>query len=198
MGRPSWQGRRWRSAVNSAYAMDSAIGERDSGPSLVSPLPLLVNIDAPLAPTAKLKKKQRALVLKSNTRSEHQLQIECTAMLHRVILPRPQVRWWAIDGAGSMDQTIGRHGVPIGLLEARNRKLRGLTKGVPDYQFFGWRTAYFIELKKDAEAKLTDDQEEVIGDLLAGGYDCAICWDLWQVFDRVNLWGLTRPCAVMA
>jgi hypothetical protein len=191
MSRRHW-GKHWRSAIKSAEAMDRAIGSRGDD---AAPVPLFAGVDAPLAPT---KRRRQALTLTPNIQSEHALQIDCTAMLHRIILPPPQVLWWAIDGAGSMDMTIGRNGVPIGILEARNRKLRGMVKGIPDYQFFGWRTAYFIELKRDADAPLTDDQKRVIGDLIKGGYECAICWAKWQVFDRVKQWGLCRPCEVTA
>lgn len=141
--------------------------------------------------------KRKPFVLTQPERSEHELQIQCAKMFQRILLPWPQVIWFAIDAAGSRDMTPGKHGVPIGLLEMQKFIRRGGRKGVLDLIFLAWRTAYWIELKKDADASLTDEQRQMVKDLITGGYEVSICWDLWQVFAKVKEWGLCRNSAVM-
>jgi hypothetical protein len=126
--------------------------------------------------------------------SEHELQEDCTAMLERILLPG--VCWTAIDHGHSLDRTIGRHGVPIGLIEARKRKKRGVKPGLPDYLFWHGR-AFAIELKT-VDGTLSEDQEDFLQRLIVAGTEVKVCWSKSQVFDTVVCWGLTRPMTVSA
>jgi hypothetical protein len=123
--------------------------------------------------------------------SEHDLQIDCTNMLWRVLLP--DISWSAYDHGHSFDKTIGRHGRPIGLLEMQKRKARGVKAGIPDYQFLYQGDTFAIELKASADAPLSDDQKAFLTSMIKNGAQVAICWTIWQVFNKVLEWGLCRP-----
>jgi hypothetical protein len=97
---------------------------------------------------------------------EHELQIECTSMLWKVLLP--DVCWTAIDHAHSLDMRIGRHGRPIGLLEAQKRKARGVKAGIADYLFWHRRQAFAIELKT-VDGVLSGDQEDFLQSMIDNG-----------------------------
>jgi hypothetical protein len=111
-------------------------------------------------------------------------------MLGRVLLPT--VAWTAVDHAHSLNPTIGRHGKPIGLLEAQKRKARGIRPGICDYLFWHQSLGYAIELKVD-DGELTDDEEDFIRDLIKAEIEVKVCWGMWQVFETVGDWGLVRP-----
>jgi VRR-NUC domain len=128
--------------------------------------------------------------------AEHELQIECTRALHRLLLPN--VAWSAIDHAHSLDRRIGRNGRPIGILEAQKRKARGVKKGLPDYLFWHQGKSFAIELKKTADSDLADEQKDRLRELLAAGVLVKVCWSLDQVMRTVTDWGLTRPWRVAA
>ena len=121
---------------------------------------------------------------------EHAAQIDCTKMLRGVL--RPEVAWTAIDHAHSLNPTIGRHGKPIGLLEAQKRKARGVRPGVCDYLFWHNSLGYAIEFKVD-DGELTGDEERFIKDLIKAKAEVKVCWGMWQVFETVSDWGLVRP-----
>jgi hypothetical protein len=137
----------------------------------------------------------RAFHLVPDDPGEHELQIDCTSMLEKILLA--DVCWTAIDHAHSFDRTIGRHGVPIGLLEARKRKLRGIRKGICDYLFWHRASAFALELKV-GDNDLDDDQKAFIRRLIAAEVETKVCWSKPQVFDTVVKWGLTRPMQVTA
>ena len=121
---------------------------------------------------------------------EHDLQTSCTNMLNLLLLP--DVQWTAIDHAHSLDRRIGRNGVPIGLLEARKRKGRGIKPGICDYLFWHRRMGFAIELKRNADEDLSDDQEDFCNGLIRAQIPLKICWTKMQVFETVQAWGLTR------
>lgn len=127
--------------------------------------------------------------------SEHELQIDCTNMLGRLLLP--DVQWTAIDHAHSLDRRIGRNGVPIGLIEVRKRQARGIKPGICDYLFWHRAAAFAIELKRNAYEKLSDDQKIFCRGLLKAGVKVQVCWTIWQVDETATRWGLMRPHEVM-
>jgi hypothetical protein len=127
--------------------------------------------------------------------AEHELQISCTKALQRILLPG--VFFTAIDHAHSLNMTPGRNGRPIGYQEAAKRKARGVRTGLPDYWFVHRAAMFAIELKKNADAPLSDDQEDVLRELIANEVEVAICWTMDQVFGRIRQWGLCRPGVVL-
>ena len=136
-----------------------------------------------------------AFVLTPHSPREHDLQIDCTTMLYRVLLP--DVCWTAIDHAHSLNMTIGRHGRPIGLVEAQKRVARGIKPGIADYLFWHRSHGFAIEMKRDSYEKLRDDQEDFLTQMILAKVEVSICWTLWQVFDKVKEWGLSRNVTVM-
>jgi hypothetical protein len=128
--------------------------------------------------------------------AEHELQIACTGMLWRILLP--DVCWTAVDHAHSLNMTIGRHGRPIGLIEAQKRKARGVKAGIPDYLFWRKAQAYAIELKATADGVLSDHQEDFLKAMIAAHAEVSICWTIDQVVERLTAWGLCRRTRVMA
>ena len=135
------------------------------------------------------------LVLTPPGQREHELQIECTEMLNRILLP--EVCWTAIDHAHSFDKRRGAHGVPIGMLEAQKRKRRGIKPGIPDYAFWHACKSYAIELKVDGP-DLSDDQEIFLRAMIGAGVEVSVCWTQDQVLSEVVAWELTRPMQVAA
>jgi hypothetical protein len=126
---------------------------------------------------------------------EHETQIACTAMLWKVLLP--DVAWTAIDHGHSMNMKIGRHGVPIGILEAQKRKKRGVKAGIADYLFWHRSFGFAIELKT-VDGVLSEGQEVFLGDLIRAEIPVSICWRIEQVLERCTAWGLCRHARVMA
>lgn len=139
-----------------------------------------------------------AFALEAYEQPEHDLQIDCTKMLTRLLLPT--VQWTAIDHAHTLDPTIGRNGRPIGFLQAQKRKARGVKAGICDYLFWHRKRGFAIELKRNAyEAEHpSDDQIEFMLGLRAAEVPIKICWTIWQVHDTANAWGLMIPHEVMA
>ena len=127
---------------------------------------------------------------------EHDLQLDCTKMLERLLLD--DVQWTAVDHAHSLDRRIGRGGVPIGLIEVRKRKARGIKSGICDYLFWHRGAAFAIELKRNASEPLSDDQKIFCRGLLKAGVKVQVCWTIWQVDLTATRWGLMRPHEVMA
>jgi hypothetical protein len=121
---------------------------------------------------------------------EHELQTSCTDMLNILLLP--DVCWTAIDHAHSIDQRPGRHGVPIGLLEMRKRKARGVQEGIWDYAFWHRGKSFAVEMKV-GDNDLTTDQEVWGRRLIAAGVEVKVCWTKAQLFVTIQRWGLTRP-----
>jgi hypothetical protein len=117
-------------------------------------------------------------------------------MLELILLP--EVQWTAIDHAHSLDRRIGRNGVPIGLIEVRKRKARGIKAGITDYLFWHAGAAFAIELKRNASEPLSDDQKTFCRGLLRAGVKVKICWTKNQVFEVVVGWRLTRPMRIAA
>lgn len=138
----------------------------------------------------------RPFVLTAPEPREHELQVTCTKMLERILLP--DVQWTAIDHAHSLDRRIGRNGRPIGLLEAQKRKARGIRPGICDYAFWHNARGFAIELKRNADEPLSDDQEEWIRGLIRARIPIKICWTADQVFQTVVAWRLTRTMRVAA
>ena len=136
------------------------------------------------------------LTLVEREPTEHELQISCRKMLDIILLP--EVQWTSVDHAHSLDQRIGRGGVPIGLLEAHKRKARGCKAGITDMLFWYQQRGYAIELKRNASEPLSDDQKTFCKGLLAAGIPVKICWRKDQVWRTVVDWGLARPHTVMA
>jgi hypothetical protein len=127
---------------------------------------------------------------------EHELQIDCTKMLERILLP--DVQWTAIDHAHSLDRRIGRNGRPIGLIEVQKRKARGIRAGICDYLYWYDGRSFAIELKRNADEKLSDDQKDFCRGLLRAGVSVKVCWTKPQVFETVVGWRLTRPMRIAA
>lgn len=136
-----------------------------------------------------------AFILEAPEPREHELQIDCTKMLERILLP--DVQWTAIDHAHSLDRRIGRNGRPIGLIEVQKRKARGIRAGICDYLFWYQKCGYAIELKRNASEPLSDDQKTFCRGLLAADIPVKVCWTIWQVHDTVVGWGLARSHTVM-
>lgn len=111
-------------------------------------------------------------------------------MLRIILLPA--VQWTAIDHAHSLDRRIGRNGVPIGLIEVKKRKARGVKPGICDYLYWHDGCGYAIELKRNADEDLSDDQKEFCSGLIRARIPLKICWTKLQVFETVQGWGLTR------
>lgn len=128
--------------------------------------------------------------------SEHSLQIDCARMLDRILLA--DVQRTAVDHAHSLDQRLGRHGRPIGLVEAMKRKARGVRAGVPDFLFWHQGRGFAIELKRSASEPLSDNQKTFCKGLIAAGIPVKVCWAKSQVYQTVVDWGLTRPMRVAA
>lgn len=127
--------------------------------------------------------------------SEHELQIECTSMLALILLP--DVCWTAIDHAHSLDRRPTPGGLPIGMVEMRKRKARGIRSGLWDYFFWHRGITHVIELKV-GDNDLTPEQETFGRALIAAGVDrLKVCWNKDQLFHTVVDWGLTRK-AVLA
>ncbi len=126
---------------------------------------------------------------------EHDLQKQCAKMFSRILLP--DVTWTAVDHAHSLNMAIGRHGRPIGLIEAQKRVARGIKPGLPDNWFIHYGRVYLIELKATADDDLSQDQKDFLKSAIASGAEVSICWDIWQVFNKIREWGLCRPSAVM-
>jgi len=137
-----------------------------------------------------------AFILEAPEPREHELQIDCTHMLERILLP--DVQWTAIDHAHSLDRRIGRNGRPIGLIEVQKRKARGIKSGICDYLFWFDGRAFAIELKRNADEQLSDTQKDFCRGLLRAGALVKVCWTKIQVFDTVVEWRLTRPMRIAA
>jgi len=120
---------------------------------------------------------------------EHELQIQCSDMLRLLLLPT--VAWTAIDHAHTLDRRVGRHGVPIGILEAKKRQRRGIKPGITDYLFWHRGRGFALELKV-GDGELSDDQREFFRTLIAAEIETKVCWTKTQVFQTVQAWGLTR------
>ncbi len=132
---------------------------------------------------------------------EHDLQIACTKALYSVLLP--DVCWTAIDHGHSLNMTIGRHGRPIGFIEAQKRKARGIKPGITDYLFWRLGRGFAIELKTIAQAMtankgLSDDQHNFLSQLITAGVEVSVCWTIDLVLARCQGWGLCRPFRVSA
>lgn len=112
-------------------------------------------------------------------------------MLLRIL--RPNVAFTAVDHAHSLNMTPGRNGRPIGLIEAAKRKARGVRAGIPDYLFWALARGFAIELKADADCKLSDDQEDFLKALISAQIEVSVCWTIDQVVDRCRAWDLLRP-----
>lgn len=136
------------------------------------------------------KRSTRAFALSAPEPSEHQLQIACTDMLWRILLP--DVQWTAIDHAHSLDQRLTRKGIPIGKVEAQKRKRRGIKPGIPDYLFWHQGRPYAIELKV-GDGDLSPDQEEFCRGLIRAGAQLKVCWSSSQFMETISAWGLVRP-----
>lgn len=108
-----------------------------------------------------------------------------------LIILLPDVAWTSVDHAGSTDQTIGRNGLPIGLLENKKRKRRGVKQGIPDILFWHRGSAYAIELKVD-DNPLSVEQKDFLNGLIAAQVHVKVCRTKDQVFDTLVRWGLTR------
>ena len=117
-------------------------------------------------------------------------------MLQRILMP--SVTWTAIDHAHSLNMQPGRNGRPIGLMEAAKRKARGVKAGIADYLFWHRGSAFAIEMKRDADAELSEDQKTFLQSLIDNDVEVAICWTENQVFDRVTCWQLCRVMTVTA
>lgn len=113
------------------------------------------------------------------------------------IVLQPSVQWTAIDHAHSLDRRIGRNGRPIGLLEAQKRQARGIKPGITDYLFWHGGYGFAIELKRDADQKLSDAQKLFVQGLLNALIPVKVCWTKDQVFATVVAWGLTRASVQM-
>jgi hypothetical protein len=111
-------------------------------------------------------------------------------MLRLILLP--DVQWTAIDHAHSLDRRIGRNGAPIGLIEVRKRKARGVKPGICDYLFWHRRCGFAIEMKRNADEDLSDDQKEFCQGLIDAEIPIKICWSKFQVYQTVVAWDLTR------
>jgi VRR-NUC domain len=142
------------------------------------------------------------LVLTPYDPAEHELQIDCTTMLHTILLPG--VCWTAIDHGHSFDKRPARvkpdrHGrVPtIGMLEAIKRKRRGIKSGICDYLFWFEGSSFAIELKVP-DGILSDDQKKWLRSMIANKVRCKVCWSKSLVFQTVVEWGLTRRMQVAA
>lgn len=136
------------------------------------------------------------LTLVEPEQSEHELQIDCTKMLYVILLA--DVQWTAIDHAHSINPTVGRNGVPIGMLEAQKRKARGIKPGICDYAFWRNGYGYAIEMKRNASEPLSDDQKDWMRGLIRARVPVKVCWSKVQVAETVRGWGLTRSFTVMA
>ena len=128
--------------------------------------------------------------------TEHELQLDCTRMLERILLE--DVQWTAVDHAHSLDKRLTKNGVPIGLIEMKKRKARGIKAGITDYLFWHRSLGFAIEMKRNASERLSDDQKIFCRGLLKAGIPVKVCWTIWQVDEHVTEWGLTRPHTVMA
>jgi hypothetical protein len=137
----------------------------------------------------------RPFVLTSYEPAEHEMQVDCTQMLARILLPN--VQWTAIDHAHSLDRRIGRNGRPIGIIQAAQRKRRGVKPGIPDFLFWHRSMSFAIELKV-GDNDLEPDQEEFLRGLIRAEVETKVCWTKDQVFNTVVSWGLTRPMRVAA
>lgn len=131
----------------------------------------------------------QVLTLVSPEQDEHELQISCTNMLRLLLLP--DVCWTAIDHSHSVDRRIGRNGFPIGLLEMKKRKARGVEDGIWDYAFWHRDKSFAVEMKV-GDNDLSDAQKEWGKRLIAAGVHVKVCWSKTQLFDTVVSWGLTR------
>jgi hypothetical protein len=122
--------------------------------------------------------------------SEHELQITCADACWRILLP--DVQWTAVDLGHSLDQRIGRNGVPIGLIEAQKRKRRGCKPGVFDFLFWHRGAAFAIELKRNADEQLSEDQKEFGRGLIRAGCKVKVAWTLDLFISTLAAWGLLR------
>jgi hypothetical protein len=124
---------------------------------------------------------------------EHELQIDCTTMLELVLAI--DVQWTAVDHAHSLTEKIvirGGREIPVGLVEAKKRKARGIRPGICDYLFWHRSRGYAIELKRDASSPLSDVQKVFCRGLIDAQIPVKICWTKDQVYNVVSDWGLTR------
>lgn len=148
-----------------------------------------------LPPTAPVTLHPPKFRLEVEREQEHELQLACTALLWKILLP--DVAWTAIDHAHSLNMTIGRHGRPIGLIEAQKRKARGVKAGISDYLFWHKSRGFAIELKT-VTGVLSDGQKDFLNQMIAAGVEVSVCWTLDLVAERVKGWGLCRGFTVTA
>lgn len=131
-----------------------------------------------LGKTPRSAPRKRPFRLKSPELAEHQLQIDCTKMLRRVL--RHDVTWTAIDHANAKDRLTGAI-----------RKARGVKAGIPDYLFWHRGRAYAIELKA-LGGQLSAAQNLFLYCLTVSDIDFTVCRSVAEVFQAVEEWGLTR------
>jgi hypothetical protein len=124
--------------------------------------------------------------------SEHDAQVEVAKKLRQILLP--DVCWSSVDHAHSLDRRPSKYGVPIGMLEAKKRKARGIRAGLPDFMFWHRAKPFAIEFKI-AGGELTDEERKFLREMIRAGVEVKVCWGERQVVATVTAWGLTRVAA---
>lgn len=75
-----------------------------------------------------------------------------------------------------------------GKAEARHMVLEGVQKGTPDIFIAEPKNGYFglfIELKRVSGSKTSDEQLNMISNLLERGYDAAICHGAQEAYEKI-------------
>jgi hypothetical protein len=136
-----------------------------------------------------------AFKLTSYVQRERDAQVQ-DANAMRILL-RPGVCWTAVDHGHSFNPTIGRNGEPIGLLEAKIRKARGVRAGIPDFLLWADRKPFALERKIEGGV-LSDDQKLFQAELTDAGVTVATCFSQKDVLDALGEWGLLRSYTATA
>jgi hypothetical protein len=136
-----------------------------------------------------------AFRLTSHVEAERNAQIQ-DARMQRILL-RSGVCWTAIDHGHTFDKTLGRHGKPIGLIEAQKRKARGVRAGIPDFLYWHQGRGYAIE-RKVAGGVISDEQKQFQAELVEAGIPVAVCWTQKEICDALEGWGLLRQYKAIA
>jgi hypothetical protein len=131
-----------------------------------------------------------AFRLTSYVEAERNAQIQDANLLK--ILLRPGVCWTAIDHGHSVNPTLGKNGQPIGVLEAKLRKARGVRSGIPDMLFWADGKPYAIERKVEGGV-ISERQREFQEELKQAGVLVAVAWSQAELCATLTAWGLLRP-----
>lgn len=109
--------------------------------------------------------------------NEHELQIHIATLIHAWALSRPYVWWTGIDHAARLSPRYGR-----------DRKMRGIKPGIPDFYILARGKSVWLEAKSET-GKVMPSQQKVHEQIHASnGYVFVVrrLDDVWEVLNWID------------